>query len=149
MPAPWAYVDTSVLLKRYLDEPGTREARRILRRYRVVVSAIAPVEAISAVRRRRAMGDVADDDLRAILSRLAEDRSYWEFVDLTAQVLDRAEQVIQRTGVRTLDAVHLASALTIQTTGGRRRAAQFVTSDARQRDAAKGLGLGITWVGAK
>jgi len=147
MAAPWAYVDTSVLLKRYLEEAGTAAARRLLRRYRVVSSAIAPVEAISALWRRRAAGDVADVDLQAILGRLAEDRPHWEFVDLTADVLDRAEQVIQRTGVRTLDAVHLASALTIQAGNGRRRTTQFITSDARQRDAAGGLGLRVTWIG--
>ncbi len=147
MAAPWAYMDTSVLLKRYLEESGTAEARQLLRRYRVVSSAITPVEAISALWRRRALGDVAEADLQGILRRLAEDRSHWEFVDLTTDVLDWAEQVIQRAGVRTLDAVHLASALTIQTANGRRRQAQFITSDARQRDAAAGFGLRVTWVG--
>lgn len=147
MAAPWAYMDTSVLLKRYLEESGTAEARQLLRRYRVVSSAITPVEATSALWRRRALGDVAEADLLAILRRLAEDRSHWEFVDLTTEVLDRAENVVQRAGVRTLDAVHLASALTIQTANGRRRQAQFITSDARQRDAAAGLGLRVTWVG--
>jgi predicted nucleic acid-binding protein len=77
----------------------------------------------------------------------AADRSHWEIVDLTAEVLDRAEQVIQRAGVRTLDAVHLASALEVQAASGRRRRAEFITADARQRDAAVGLGLRVTWVG--
>ncbi|HYM91132.1 MAG TPA: type II toxin-antitoxin system VapC family toxin [bacterium] len=147
MAAPWAYMDTSVLLKRYLDESGSAEARRLLRRYRVVSSAIAPVEATSALWQRRAVGDVAETDLQAILKRLAEDRSHWEFVDLTTDVLDRAEHVIRRTGVRTLDAVHLASVLTIHAANVQRRSAPFITGDARQRDAATGLGLQVTWVG--
>ncbi len=147
MAAPWAYMDTSVLLKRYLEESGTAQARQLLRRYRVVSSAITPVEATSALWRRRALRDVEEADLHAILKRMAEDRSHWEFIDLTTDILDGAEQVIQRAGVRTLDAVHLASALTIQAANGRRRQAQFMTSDARQRDAAAGLGLRVTWVG--
>ena len=147
MAAPWAYVDTSVLLKRYIEEAGAADSRRLLRRYRVVSSAIAPVEATSALWRRRAANDVADADLQAILRRLVDDRSHWELVDLTADVLDRAEQVIQRTGVRTLDAVHLASALVVQAASGRGRAMQFVTADARQREAAVGLGLQVAWVG--
>ncbi len=147
MAAPWAYMDTSVLLKRYLEESGTVEARQLLRRYRVVSSAITPVEATSALWRRRALGDVAEADLEAILRRLAADRFHWEFIDLTTDILDSAEQVLQRAGVRTLDAVHLASALAIQATHGQRRQAQFLTSDARQRDAAAGLGLRVTWVG--
>ena len=147
MAAPWAYVDTSVLLKRYIEEAGAAGSRRLLRRYRVVSSAIAPVEATSALWRRRAANDVADADLQAILRRLVDDRSHWELVDLTADVLDRAEQVIQRTGVRTLDAVHLASALAVQAASGRGRAMQFITADARQREAAAGLGLQAAWVG--
>jgi predicted nucleic acid-binding protein len=140
-------MDTSVLLKRYLEESGAAEARQILRRCRVVSSAIAPVEVISALWRRRGAGDLANVHVQAILGRLEKDRSHWELVDPTADVLDRAEQVIQRAGVRTLDAVHLASALTIQGASGRRRPVQFITADARQRDAAFGLGLRVTWVG--
>ena len=147
MAAPWAYVDTSVLLKRYIEEAGAADSRRLLRRYRVVSSAIAPVEATSALWRRRAANDVADADLQAILRRLVDDRSHWELVDLTADVLDRAEQVIQRAGVRTLDAVHLASALAVQAASGRGRTMQFITADARQREAAVGLGLQVAWVG--
>lgn len=147
MPAPWAYVDTSVLLKRYLQESGAAEARQILRRYRVVSSAIAPVETISALWRRRDAGDLADSDVQSILRRLEKDRSYWELVDPTAEVLDRAEHVIQRVGVRTLDAIHLASAVTVQAAIGRRRPVQFLTSDFRQREAAFGLGLRVIWVG--
>ncbi len=137
---------TLAFLKRYLKESGAAEARQILRRYRVVSSAIAPVETISALGRREA-GDLADADVQLILRRLKKDRSYWELVDPTAEVLDRAEDVIQRVGVRTLDAVHLASAVTIQATIGRRRPILFITSDFRQREAAFGLGLRVTWVG--
>ena len=147
MAAPWAYVDTSALLQRYIEEAGAAHSRRLLRRYRVVSSSVAPVEATSALWRRRAANDVADADLQAILRRLVDDRSHWELVDLTADVLDRAEQVIQRTGVRTLDAVHLASALAVQAASGRGRAMQFITADARQREAAAGLGLQVAWVG--
>jgi hypothetical protein len=50
-------------------------------------------------------------------------------------------------GVRTLDAVHLASALTIQAASGRRQPTELITGDVRQRDAAIGLGLQVTWVG--
>jgi len=146
MAVPWAYIDTSVLLKRYLEEPGTAAARRILRRYRVVSSAITPLEAASALCRRRGGGDIADADFQAILKRLAADRAHWELLDLTYEVLDKAEQVIHTTGVRTLDAVHLASALTIQATSGQRQPTRLITGDARQRDAAIGLGLHVTWV---
>jgi uncharacterized protein len=147
MAAPWAYIDTSVLLKRYLEEAGTAAARQILRRYRVVSSAITPLEATSALYRRRAGGDIAEADFRAIVRRLAADRAHWELLDLTTEVLDKAEQVIHTTRVRTLVAVHLASALTIQATGGPGQPIKLITGDARQRDAGIDLGLQVTWVG--
>ncbi len=43
-----SYFDTSVLVKRYVDEDGSTRARAGLRRYRVVTSSIAPLEALSA-----------------------------------------------------------------------------------------------------
>jgi predicted nucleic acid-binding protein len=79
--------------------------------------------------------------------RLAADRAHWELLDLTTEVLDKAEQVIHATGMRTLDAVHLASALTIQATSGPGQPTKLITGDARQRDAGIGLGLQVTWVG--
>lgn len=147
MPAPWAYIDTSVLLKRYVKESGTPQARRLLRRYRVVSSAIAPVEAASALWRRKTGGDVTDANFAAIRARLARDRGHWELVELTGDVLARAEQVVEQVGVRTLDAIHLASALILSTAAGADQPVAFVTADARQRDAAGALGLQVTWIG--
>jgi hypothetical protein len=44
---------------------------------------------------------------------------------------------------RTLDAIHLAAALTFRDTSGLR--VPFVTADARQREAAEPAGLPILW----
>jgi predicted nucleic acid-binding protein len=148
MPAPWAYVDTSVLLKRYVAEPGSPQARRLLRRHRVVTSAVAPVEALSALHRRHAARDVAEADFRAIIARLARDRLHWELLEVTGDVLERAEGVVRRTGVRTLDAVHLASALVLHAmVEPRDPAPPFITADLVQRGAAATLGLEVLWVG--
>src|SRR5262249_1268241 len=47
MAAAPAYSDTSVLLKRYINEPGSVRAREALRRFKLVRSAITPVELTS------------------------------------------------------------------------------------------------------
>ena len=39
-----AYFDTSVLIKRYVEEPGSDHARRLMRRYRLLSSVITSVE---------------------------------------------------------------------------------------------------------
>ena len=59
-------------------------------------------------------------------------------------VIARAEEVILATRVRSLDALHIASALLCSTLAG--RALPFITADARQRAAAATAGLDVVWV---
>jgi len=146
MSAPWAYFDTSVLLKRYIREEGSTQARASLRRYRFLSSAIAPVEAFSALCRRRASGELGEHDFATILSHIRNDRSYWELVAVTPLVLTHAEELIQATGVKTLDALHLGSVLAFQAVSGLR--IPFITADIRQRDAASRLDLTVVWIGS-
>ncbi|HJT19736.1 MAG TPA: type II toxin-antitoxin system VapC family toxin [Nitrospira sp.] len=140
----WAYFDTSVLVKRYVKEEGSAAARRLLQRYRFLSSAIAPVEALSALNRRRIAGELAPRDYLAIRRRLHKDRSYWELVEVGAIVLGQAEELVQKTGLRTLDAVHLASALAFQAASG--MTIPFITADVKQRDVAETLALNLMWV---
>jgi predicted nucleic acid-binding protein len=142
--AGWAYFDTSVLVKRYVNEQGLMQARTLLRRYRFLSSAIAPVETLSALYRRRQTGDLAERHFTAILSRLRADRPYWELVEVSPPVLLLAEELIATTALRTLDAVHVASALTFLGSSGFR--IPFITADERQRQAAGELALEVIWV---
>lgn len=140
----WAYFDTSVLVKRYVKEEGSGPTRRLLQRFRFLSSAVAPVEAMSAFSRRRAAGELTPRDFLAIRSRLHKDRAYWEFVEVGEQVLRQAEELVQKTDVRSLDALHIASAIMFQAASG--LTIPFITSDAKQRDVAQASGLTVIWV---
>ncbi len=140
-----AYFDTSVLVKRYIKEKGSGPTRRLLQRFRFLSSTIAPVEALSALSRRRACGELTPRDFLAIRSRLDKDRAYWELVEVSEPVLRHAEELVQKTDVRTLDALHIASAIMFQTASG--LTIPFITSDAKQRDAAQAMALTVIWVG--
>ena len=140
----WAYFDTSVLIKRYVKEAGSSAARKLLQRYRFLSSALAPVEALSALSRRRTAGEITQRDFLAIRSRLHKDRDYWELIEVGPIVLSQAEDLVQNTGLRTLDALHVASALTFQATSG--LTIPFVTADVRQRDAAESLAINLIWI---
>jgi uncharacterized protein len=59
-------------------------------------------------------------------------------------VIERAEELILSAPVRTLDALHIASALVFQSASGHRL--PFITADSRQRDAARLLPLEVVWV---
>lgn len=147
MAPPLAYFDTSVLVKRYTKERGSSRARTLLRTNRLLSSAITPVEAVSVFNRRRAAGDLREADFDAIMARFTKDRAYWELIAVSATVLDQAEDVIARAGVRTLDAVHLASAVVFANAVGLALGSvPFITADVRQRDAAGSLGLEVQWV---
>jgi predicted nucleic acid-binding protein len=104
-----AYFDTSVLVKNYVQEAGSARARALLRNYSFLSSAVTPVELMSALIRKRSMGELDVVDLRRVLARIQEDRLYWKLLDVGAAVLNRGEELVQKTPLRTLDAIHLAS----------------------------------------
>jgi predicted nucleic acid-binding protein len=145
MPATWAYVDTSVLVKRYIQEPGSTHARAVLRRYRLLVSALAPVEMLSSLSRRRTEGDLAERHFHAIVSRMQHDRAYWELVEVNPLVLTKAEKLVAETTLRTLAAIHVASALLFQSSS--RLRIPFITADRRQHEVAEQLAFDVVWVG--
>lgn len=59
-------------------------------------------------------------------------------------VLNQAEELAQKTGLRTLEALHLASVLTFQAASG--LTVPFITADVGQRKAAEAPGIDLIWV---
>jgi predicted nucleic acid-binding protein len=145
MPASAAYFDTSVLLKRYVEEAGSARARSLLKSHLLVSSAIAPIEAMSAICRRRDTGELSAKAFAQVTRRFQRDRARWELVEVTPQILDMAEELVGRLNVRTLDAVHLSSGHLLQ--AALRSRLRFVTADARQRAAATALSFECLWIG--
>jgi len=66
-------------------------------------------------------------------------------VEVSGLVLKEAEEVILKTGLRTLDAIHLASMLTFQNASGIQL--PFITGDSKQQEATAQFGLDAVWVG--
>ena len=139
-----AYFDTSVIVKRYVAEPGSPGARALMQRYRVVSSALTPIEILSALTRRHAAGDLSDRDFAAILVGMDRDRHLWELVEVTALVLGRAEDLVRAGTLRTLDAIHVASALVFESEA--RIRLPFITGDDRQHAGARQAGLKVLGV---
>lgn len=140
----WAYFDTSTLVKRYVRERGSLEAERLLRKYRFLSSSIMPVELLSALTRRHGQRELSEPDYTAILSRIKQDRAFWELVEITPAVLAKAEEAVLSMRVRALDAIHLASAVIFKDFTG--ASIPFITSDEPQFAAAQRCGLDVTRV---
>ena len=135
----WAYFDTSALVKRYVVEPGRREVQQLLRRHDCVTSAILPVELRGALRRRVTERTLAGSRVSEILKRVVADRAYWTIIEVSTEVLSGAEALVSVHPLRTLDAIHVASA---QLFAARLRADVIVVSaDKRQTAAANAIGL--------
>lgn len=141
----WAYFDTSALVKRYLDESGRREVLQLLRRHECVASAVLPVELRSALRRRVTEGQLEAARVPQILKRVSADRAYWTLVEVGAPVLGAAEKLVAVHPLRTLDAIHVASAQ-LFAAGVSQPDLMFVSADKRQIEAAAVIGLATRYV---
>lgn len=125
------YLDSSALVKLVAKEAETTALRRYLSRRADsprVTSSLARVEVVRAV---SAAGAQAVTRALELLDRLYE-------VPLERSLLDRAADLRVPLALRSLDAVHLASALVL----GRTLSA-VVTYDARMTAAAVSLGLEV------
>src|SRR5512141_2161720 len=102
-----AYVDSSVVLRFALGQPGTLpDWNRI---EEAVTSALTEVECLRTLDRVRLLERLPDDDLverRAAVYAFLESATV---VDLARPVLERAAQPLP-TSLGTLDAIHLATA---------------------------------------
>jgi predicted nucleic acid-binding protein len=143
--ATWLYVDTSVLVKRCIQEPGSDIASRATSKYAVVTSALAPLETLSAITAKHRGGSLRISAFRAAVQRLEEEHARWTLVEIVPAVLLRAESVIRAAPTRTLDAIHIASALFFQEIGG--EDVPFLTADRKQQRSAESAGLTVRWIG--
>jgi uncharacterized protein len=137
---PFAYFDTSALIKRYVTEPGRRDVLQLLRKNECVVSAVLPVEVRSALRRRVAEGTLDATRVARILKRFIADRAFWTFVEVSREVLAAAETLSAVHPLRALDAIHVASAQLFTDRIGS-PVFTFVSADTRQTTAAAALGM--------
>lgn len=141
----WAYFDSSALVKVYVQESGRAAVLRLLRQHEVIASAILLVEIRGALRRRAAENVIESSRLPSALQQFAKDRAQWNLLAVSTEILERAEQLVASHTVRTLDAIHIASA---QEFAGRLQAhLPFISADQRQIEAAAAAGLMVQQVG--
>ena len=128
------YVDSSALLKRYVDEPDSDVADALLASDRSLLTARH-----TAIEVRRNLARLLEDQAAtSAKAAFLEDLRAFGIVELDHVTCDAAADIAELTGARTLDALHLAAA---QRLGG--AAVPFVTFDVRQAQAARILGMTV------
>ena len=139
------YLDTSALIKRYVEEEGTPQVVGLAAdpdRGKVIILDLAPLESRSAVRRREREGDIPSGDADQILKQIEEDVSSSFLVQpSTAAVIEEAMRLIDHHPLKAYDALQLAGCLTARR--GTPAALTFVCSDTRLCDAARVEGLTV------
>ena len=137
------YLDTSALVKLYLEEEGTARVMELTEDpdiVRMIILAITLIESRSAVRRRQREGNISSVDADRILKQMEEEASAsYHIQSLTDAVMEEAARLIDRHPLRAYDALQLAGCLIArQNVPG---TLTFVCADTRLCEAARSEGL--------
>jgi predicted nucleic acid-binding protein len=106
------YVESSAILAWLLDEPQFAAVDSCLERAELVVSSdLTAVECDRALLRRSDQGSLTESTRAALALRAAAVAAEWTRLPITPSILSRARLRFGDVTVRTLDAIHLATAL--------------------------------------
>jgi len=130
------YVDTSALLKRYIDEADSERAVELLTSDATLVTGRHTIVEV----RRNLARMLAPNDATAARAAFVADLESIAIVELDAATCELAATIAEQSGVRSLDAMHLGAARRLGT------ALTFLTFDVRQAHAARTIGFAVAGV---
>lgn len=126
------YVDSSAILKRYVDERDSDAAVELMASDAVLITS-----RLTEVEVRRNLTRLLDGSALVDSRRqFAADLDAFALVGIDGTICNEASRIAEATLCRSLDAIHLASAL-------RAGRATVLTFDIRQADAARQIGLQV------
>jgi uncharacterized protein len=133
------FLDTSALVKLYVQEPGTDRLLPLIRdqsENRFAVLTLSVVEIRSAIRRRQRAGDIEAGVATAIIE-IVQSHMETRFIRqvINDTVIDTALEMIDRYALRAYDAAQLAGCLVLCEIAA--EAYTFVCSDRRLLEAAR------------
>lgn len=135
------YAESSAVLSWLLGEPGQHRVIAALEGAdRIVTSAITIVECARALARARGDGRITTVEEHAALHLLEQAIDSWNVLDVSEEVITRARGTFPAEPVRTLDALHLASAWVVLDAAG---AVTVLSLDERVRSNATALGMSL------
>lgn len=129
-----SYVDSSALLKRYVDEHDSGTAERLLASDSVLVTSWLTLIEV----RRNLARLLSGTALRDARSQFIADLDAFALISIDETVCRAAAEIGEQLAVRSLDAIHLASARRLLIPS-----LPFVTFDLRQAQAARSLGFTV------
>ena len=139
------YLDTSALVKRFVDEVGSPLVFTLIgERGPVATSKVAYAELFAALARRKREGHLSQRQYAVACGQFETEWRAYLRVDVTDEVLVRARDLTRKHPLRGFDAIHVASALELKMALSEE--VTFSGADQRQLDAAAAEGLAIVHV---
>ena len=135
------YAESSAVLAWLMDEVSAPEIRRLLSTAEIVVASdLTLIECDRVLLRAVAVGELTASEAADCQAHLASAAAHWQTLRIAQEIVERARQPFPAEPIRTLDAIHLASALTARTAIV---GLKLLTLDDRVRKAGKGLGFEV------
>ncbi len=108
------FLDTSALIKRYIQEKETEAVRKIfVESTEICVSFITELETTSSFRRLLAEGKITLEQFESLLHESEEDFSDFKIIPFSVEIEKMAKELIKRHQLKTLDSIQLATYLTL------------------------------------
>ena len=109
------YLDTSALIKRYVNEPGTKDIRAWIRSAdSISTSLLTRAETAAGMTRLLNRGILTEEDFRLALEQFRVDWIDYHRIPVNEELIARTDFLACQYNLRGYDAVHLASALVWQ-----------------------------------
>jgi len=134
------FFDSSAWAKRYIAEKGSDEVETIcLEVENVTLSILCIPEVISAFTRLKRDNRITLNQYKQLQKSLYKDIEDVRLINISLEIVSYTVNLIKKFPLRTLDALHIGCAKIGKTD-------LFVTSDFRQSEAAKGIGLEVEFI---
>jgi predicted nucleic acid-binding protein len=106
------YLDTSALVKKYVEESRSAEVRNCISQHEsIATSTIARAESAAAFARAVRVGSLSEADARAVHQQFLREWKAYMRIRVTESLVARADALAWTFRLRGYDAVHLAAAL--------------------------------------
>jgi predicted nucleic acid-binding protein len=133
------YAESSAVLAWLLDEPASTVVRQTLADTEIVLASdLTLIECERALHRAAALGELTEAEAADRRAYLATAAMHWHVLRIGPEVVDRARQPFPGDPIRTLDAIHLASAIVARSAVA---GLALLSLDDRIRSVGKRLGL--------
>ena len=107
-----AFIDTSSLFKKYVNEPGSIEFDKLLNPvYEILVSPITILEFHSVIERRLRESTISPANAKWIKQEFARDYNYFGVVQWNENLINESIRIISKYQLKTLDSIQFAAAL--------------------------------------